>query len=323
MERIRRLKQMARVERRFREFDAMKFVLHGLHLKEHYRFIQRRKRPLKTYENSLKSFDDLTSNGVSDLSDNVEVKDRYRLHNINFTGEGEKGFVPGQKLFEQVVVKRKRPGSAEKSSDGPKLNESLPNFSRTSDNFYDEGGRVPYNLQRDDVTGDNVGRQITSAEALDRNRVPLIEGYGGKNKLPKNFDLNDFKRNQNRSFSPQAEPERRNLLDTSVVSDDSAPKFGDRSQFQSSAPSRPQTGAQPGDRSVFQSSAPSRSQTGPKSVFQSSAGDDDAENPDDKGRSVFQSSRNNTEGQRSIFQPSQKSEFDANDVSGEPSAEQL
>jgi len=87
-QRIRRLKQMARVERRFREFDAMKYVLHGLHLKDHYRFVQRRKKvAMKTYEPTLGSSD----------SESVDAI----IHNINF--EGDKDVAPKDKAAEDSV----------------------------------------------------------------------------------------------------------------------------------------------------------------------------------------------------------------------------
>ena len=47
--RIRKLKMIARIERRFREFDTMRYVLHGLHLKDHYRFVQRKRKPIESY----------------------------------------------------------------------------------------------------------------------------------------------------------------------------------------------------------------------------------------------------------------------------------
>ena len=47
--RLRKLKQMARIERRFREFDTMRYVLHGLHLKDHYRFVRKKPESIEDY----------------------------------------------------------------------------------------------------------------------------------------------------------------------------------------------------------------------------------------------------------------------------------
>ena len=64
--RIRRLKNQARQERRFREFDTMRYVLHGLHLKDYYRFRQRKRMHKLQLVNETKS-------SLSELSDEAQI----------------------------------------------------------------------------------------------------------------------------------------------------------------------------------------------------------------------------------------------------------